>query len=542
MKYITIYRIFSIVWMSIKFFLQIFLLNRRRLSEAERQRAWEALALKQAQVYKKQALRLEGLLIKFGQFLSTRADIMPPAFLDELAELVDQVPAVAWNDCVQVMTEAWGAPPEQVLGQIGRDPVASASIGQVYRAELKSGTKVAVKVQRPRIQKIIQADFYALRIVTWLAKRFTSLNERTDLNAMYREVQEVMGDELNFVQEMKNGEAFQEKYKDHPVFVIPSYHESLTTDKVLVMEWMDGENITNTAFADEHGLDREKIAKQLLEGFLDQVLQEGIFHADPHSGNLLLQKDGRIVLLDFGMAKWIEPKQAEAIQKLVAGFVFDRYDEVVEALRLLGFLLPQADEDEVKEALERMMADFFDGGERMPVWDEQQVEAFLERIQDIARTQPIHLPVEFAFLGRAVSTFTGVIYTLHPQLDLIQAGRPVVMDWLQANVNNRSSWTDWAAYYARPLVALPGKLQGFLDEPEKLRRTYIREERRTRLQRQMLQTRGLLYAGIGTGVIFSGAGLWTEAYNAIIFGGVLTFVSLVSAGFITKRLERRMRL
>ena len=183
MKYFSLYRIFTIVWMAVRIFIEIIVFRKRHRQNwtDQTEQKWEALLKKQARTYKEKALHLEGVLIKLGQYLSTRKDIMPDAYLEELTDLLDQVPAVSWERAKLVLEEEWGKSYKSILKDISKDPIASASIGEVYKGVLHNGDVVAVKIQRPRIGKIIYSDFKAVRIVLWMLKRFTNLESSMDL-------------------------------------------------------------------------------------------------------------------------------------------------------------------------------------------------------------------------------------------------------------------------------------------------------------------------------------------------------------------------
>ncbi|MCP8968078.1 ABC1 kinase family protein [Ectobacillus ponti] len=490
MKYVSLYRIWVIVKMAVKFFAQVILFQRRhRHGWNEQTRLkWEALLKKQAAEYKRTALHLEGLLIKVGQFLSTRADIMPPVFIHELEDLVDRVPPVPWEDAKRILEEDWNGPYGDVLHKISEQPVASASIGEVYHAYLHSGTSVAVKIQRPRIEQIIQTDFKALRIVMWLAKHFTSFGKQINFDSLYKETYTVIGQELNFRKELQNGLYFRNRYEHFPEVDVPFYYSEYSTRRVLVMDWVEGARITDLSYLEAQGIDRKDLAMRLLRGFLEQLLQEGKFHADPHPGNILVRPDGTIVLIDFGMVGEISKRDALAVRQLVEGIVIGDYERVVDALEQLRFLLPHANKQEIKQVIELMIQTYLQ--EDLTTMDDAIVQQILEDIQTIVRKQPIQLPSEFAFFGRAVSIFVGILYILNPELDLLAASKPLVLEWLQKQGKEEeapaaSSPLQLLTQTLRPLLTLPRQIQQALDEPQR-RREWEQEQHHQSLQHQLL--------------------------------------------------------
>ncbi|KEO82076.1 ABC1 kinase family protein [Tumebacillus flagellatus] len=481
MKRNSLYRIFAIVFMAAGFFLRILWFQKRHPGKmsAETTQQWEALLRKVAWKYKRKALRLEGLLIKLGQFLSARADVVPPVVIQELTDLVDQVPAVPWDEAKAVLESEWEAPYGSILHKISEKPVASASIGEVYHAFLHDGTEVAVKIQRPGIEKIIRADFRAIRIVLWMADKFTKMGKQADLPALYREMAYVIGDELNFKQELKNGEYFAERYQNNPDLYIPKYFPAYCTRRVLVMEWMEGARINDYGYLAQHGVDRSELAKKLFKAVAEQLFFEGKFHADPHPGNIMVQPDGRIVLIDFGMVGTIKPADAKQIQDLVMGLVLKDYGQVIDALEKLRFLLPHANRRELERVMELAMR-FYDEQDLKNV-DYDAVQHIMEDIQSVIRQQPIQLPSEFIFLGRALSTFIGVLYGLDPEIELVEVGKPIVNEWLKRNgagatgdgesASRTSTILKTVQKYAldigRQLLKLPRQLQDALDEPRR---------------------------------------------------------------------------
>ncbi|MGA9287635.1 MAG: AarF/UbiB family protein [Anaerobacillus sp.] len=463
MKYQSLYRIVVIVWMSVKFFIQLEHFRRKSKHSWDQDR-WQKLLKKQAKEYKEKAIRLEGLLVKLGQFLSTRADILPKVFLEEIEDLVDRVPSFPVEKAKKILEEEWSSDYEDVMKDLSDRPVASASIGQVYKANLLSGEEVAIKIRRPNIRKIIKADFQALRIVFWLIDKFTSYGHQLDLGRLYEEVRSVIEDELDFKKELKNGLHFQERYKDSPGYRVPNYISEWSTKKVLVMEWMEGARITNLSYIEEKGIDRRELARKLLRGYLEQLLQEGQFHADPHSGNILIQENGTIVFIDFGMVGHIEARDALSIRKLITGIVLSDYRDVTDALEELRFLLPDSDKKQIEKAIQTLVTLFVE--QDLTMMDEDTADQVLREVQTLVNKQPIQLPSEFAFLGRAISTIVGILYTLDPEIDLIEEGKPIVQEWInhENSSDNKKDPTKWLRKLYAKLTTLENPLDRLSEE------------------------------------------------------------------------------
>ncbi|MDE4084097.1 AarF/UbiB family protein [Planococcus maritimus] len=531
MNQVTYLRIYRIVSMAIRFYVQVALFQRRnrgKWTPVVEQR-WNELVTRQAKEYKELALKLGGLMIKLGQFLSTRADIMPPSFLAELEGLTDRVPSVPRKDIIEVLEQEWNVEHGNYLDELSDQAIASASIGEVFKGRLKNGTEVAVKVQRPGTDRIIRADFQAMRIVIWLAKKFTPFTKQVDFDQLYVEMTETIGAELNFVGELQNGRAFADRFAEMDGVHIPVYYDEYTTRRVLVMEWIEGARITDISFIEEHGLNRHEISERLFILFLEQVLYGGQFHADPHGGNILLKPDGTIVLIDFGMIGTISERDSQAILLIAEGILFKNYEQVLDGLEDLRFLLPNADRDLLADAVERLVA-AYESNELMQM-DSFVVERLLKDMQNIVRTQPVQLPAEFAFFGRATSIFVGVLHVLDPKVDLFALARPRVLEWASTKregkgIFGKEDVLRWILNSTGPARAFPKKLINFLDEPERIRHYLENKEGREREHQRNLQSR--MFAGIFSLLSFSGISLsvwfWHEPFlwvSSVFFVGSL---------------------
>nr|WP_051330836.1 AarF/UbiB family protein [Aneurinibacillus terranovensis] len=470
------YRIYVIVFMTVRFFFQVWWFNRkyRTGNRAELQEKWEQLVGRQAREYKQNALKLGGLLIKMGQFLSTRADVMPRAFTRELADLTDRVPSVQWEESRQVLEKELNQPVHEVFVDISDGPVASASIGEVYQAFLKTGEKVAIKIQRPGIEKIISADFAATRLVVSLARRFTRWGKMTDLKELYRQLEQTISRELDFRKEYVHAKRFMEMYANDSTVKIPRYYEEFMTRRILVMDWVEGAKVTDHRFLETHNIDKEYVVTRVARLFLEQVLQYGFFHADLHPGNIFICSAGTIVLLDFGMVGEIKPQSRMYIQQVIQAVILKDFDGVVDALDKLHFLTQQADREQVKIALQVGLELYFTRD--FMTLDDDVLEEMILQLQDFVQVQPIQLPAEYAFLGRAFSTVIGVITTIKPDVDFLELGRPIVAEWLnqeETRTSNREVIVKLAKDVVREIVALPRQLNRYIDNSAEYRQ-YIR--------------------------------------------------------------------
>ncbi|WP_215143027.1 ABC1 kinase family protein [Exiguobacterium qingdaonense] len=468
MKRIALFRIWIIVTMFARFIIRLYAFSRKQQQGVATTEEYEALMLKLAREYKRNALRLEGLLIKLGQFLSIRADLLPPAVLNELSELVDRVPTSGWEKSRAILEAEWGVPYTQVVKDVEIDAVASASIGEVYGATLlENGKRIAIKIQRPNIEKIIRTDFRAMRIVTSMLKR-TSLAKSTDLDSLYRQMIFVIGDELNFQTELKNALYFKAKYADNRDVYIPDYHEHLCTNRVLTMDWVEARRITDLTFLKENHIDRSALAERLFTLAAEQLLFGGQFHADPHPGNVQIRADGTIILLDFGMVGQTTAQDMATIRNILQAFITLDYEGIVDGLEDLRFLLPTANKQNIRQALEKAVNFYLETD--LDTVDTKLIEKVLLDIQLLVKNEPIQLPAEFAFFGRAASTLLGILQILDPKIDLFTLGKPIVIEWLEEDGTTlQNRYVKTGINYAKKLLNVPPLLDNYLKEPTRKR-------------------------------------------------------------------------
>jgi predicted unusual protein kinase regulating ubiquinone biosynthesis (AarF/ABC1/UbiB family) len=450
MKAFRLYRMFIIISMAIKFFLQIYLVQKRwsagNLQDA--QTTFENLLTKQALEFKRTALKLEGLLIKVGQFMSARADVMPAVFTQPLKDLVDRVPPAPWPAIKKILTQEWNVPIEQVFEHITPNAAASASIADVYQAQLKDGRVVAVKVRRPGIEKLIAADFAALRVVIRLMKRFTNWGKWLDLDRFLQDFIETTTRELDFRQELKHARQFGQMLENYKLPIqTPNYYELWSTERVLVMDWIEGKGIHDASWLNTHNINKQKLISELIDLFFVQVFEEGFFHADPHPGNLLISNDGKLYIIDFGMMGTIRADTKKDFKLFIQGFISQDPIKMAAAFEGLGFLRTGAQSLDLQELIKTGMA-FFLNKDFSRV-DEQNMVEMLQFLREYIARNPLQLPAEFAFLGRAISIISGVLAQLEPQLDYLEAVKPAVEKWLTSPSTDTESEEDDDALIAR---------------------------------------------------------------------------------------------
>jgi len=354
--------------------------------------------------------------VKLGQVLSTRPDLLPPEFIDELTTLQDNVPAAPWEQVRAVLVEELGQAPEEVFGEFDETPLAAASIAQVHLARLKSGGEVVVKVQRPGVRKVAEGD---LDIVARLAR---TLQERTRWGRAMGVLDLATGfaaalrEELDFRVEARNLAAVAAASDGHDIG-LPTVHEELCTARVLVMDRLSGVPLRSAGpLLDERGADRGELARTLLTSLLRQVMLDGVFHADPHPGNVMLLTDGRLGLLDFGSVGRIDAQLRAALQRLLLSF--DRGDPagLCDALLDLVSRPDEIDAQRLERALGQFTARHLSAGTR------PDVEMFGDLFRLVYR-YGLSIPPEIAAVFRALATLEGTLGALAPGFNIVVESR-----------------------------------------------------------------------------------------------------------------------
>ncbi len=384
--------------------------------------------------FRETAKELGGLLIKLGQFLSSRADLLPPEALAELAQLQDEIPAADFVGIQRVIERELGAPVCMLFAAIDPVPAGSASLGQVHRARLHDGRTVAVKVQRPGIDALLASDLRALRFVLETVRRLApGVDAVTDLRGLYREFCRTLFEELDYEREAYSIERFARLFAAESDIRVPAVHTSHSRRRVLTMEWIDGIKLSNLDGLDAAGVDRRALAKRILEVYFRQMLEAGFFHADPHPGNIFVQPYGegfRLAFVDFGMMGVITPAMKAGIRDWFLGIVEQDATLVVNGLATLGFLGEGADREVIEQAVALVLYQF----SALPLGQLRRLDLIeiLGQIESLLYGQPLRLPANFAMLGRAMSMLVGLAMILSPTFSFIEAAKPYARRFLQA--------------------------------------------------------------------------------------------------------------
>lgn len=380
---------------------------------------------KQAVWLKDKLIELGPTFIKIGQSMATRADLLPLPFVVELGTLVDSVPPFPNDVAFARIEHDLGRKINEIYSEFELEPVAAASLGQVYRARLHSGEEVAVKVQRPNLEATIRGDLVILKKVAKFAERFPHLNENADWTGMLREFDTTIHEEMDYLQEGRNAERFRENFKNWSNVHVPKIYWNATTSKVMTMDFIHGTKVTDLEEQARRNIDPAKVNRLLIKTYLKQLLEDGFFHADPHPGNLLVMPDGRLAFFDFGMVGRITPElQAKMIDAFFHVVAKDPAG-IADDLIALDFLKPGTSPKVVRPVVERMFEFHFN----LKLKDVNFKELTYD-LADVMYDYPFRLPSNFTYIMRALMTLEGIGIVTDPEFNFFETAKPYAKEFM----------------------------------------------------------------------------------------------------------------
>ena len=356
--------------------------------------------------------------IKAGQALSTRPDIVPPVLLEELAQLQDQLPGFDSALAMACIEEDLGAPVDDIYESLEREPISAASLGQVHRGVLKNGQRVAVKVQRPGLREQITLDLYIVRnIAAWLNTNIGLI--RSDLVALIDELGRRVFEEMDYLNEASNAERFSELHRHNPRIAVPLIFKEATSRRVLTMEWIDGVKLTNLEAVRKLGIDPDDMVEVGVSCSLQQLLEHGFFHADPHPGNLLALEDGRLCYLDFGMMSEVTRESRTGLIQAVVHLVNRNFGKLSKDFVSLGFLAEDVNLEPIVPAFESVFSQALEAGvSRM------DFKAVTDDLSGVMYKFPFRVPPYYALIIRSLVTLEGIALSVDSDFKILGAAYP----------------------------------------------------------------------------------------------------------------------
>jgi predicted unusual protein kinase regulating ubiquinone biosynthesis (AarF/ABC1/UbiB family) len=414
-------------------------------------------------------LKLQGLFIKVGQLLSIMANFLPAEFRSELEGLQDQVPPRPFPEIEQRLKKELGDS-MSLVESLEREPTASASLGQVHSARLKDGRRVAVKVQHRDIDRIVRLDLRTIRRILGIVQAFVPVQ---GLDAYYHQIKELLSQELDFAMEANHIENIASNFKSNPRVVFPKPVRPLCTQRVLTTEWLEGVKVSDVAALRTLGVDRKDVATRLVQLYCQMIFVDGVYHADPHPGNVLVQKDGAIVLLDFGAVAVLSPQMREGIPEFLEGVLRRDTDRLFKSMRKMGFISRGSDEATSEKIIEYFHRRF---------QEEVRLESFnlkdikidpqrgFESLLDLRRMNvglrelsgSFHIPKDWVLLERTILLLYGCCTLLEPDLNPVAIIQPYLREFVLGNRDFAQIAMEAVRDMAMSAMTLPEDMRRYL--------------------------------------------------------------------------------
>lgn len=412
-------------------------------------------------------LELGPTFIKLGQLFSTRADLFPKEYVEELTKLQDKVPAFNYEECEEIIQQDFGKTVSELFRHFEPIPLAAASLGQVHKAKLNSGAEVVVKVQRPGLKRLFEVDLAILKGIARYFQNHPDWGRGRDWMGIYEECCRILWLEIDYLAEGRNADTFRRNFRACEWVKVPRVFWQYSSPRVLTLEYVPGIKISNYEALEASGLDRRRLAQMGAEAYLRQLLNDGFFHADPHPGNLAVSPEGQLIFYDFGMMGQITANLRERLMETLFGIAQKDADRVVKSLVDIGALVPTGDMGAVRRSVQYMLNNFMD-----KPFEQQSVAAISDDLYEIAYDQPFRFPATFTFVMRAFSTLEGVGKGLDPEFNFMEVAQPFAMQ-LMSNANVPETANSLfnelgrqAAQVSSTALGLPRRIDDTLDRLE----------------------------------------------------------------------------
>ncbi|MCD8488076.1 MAG: AarF/ABC1/UbiB kinase family protein [Desertifilum sp.] len=534
-------RRFVDIWTFVWLFLGSLWLNSKPWSYAGGMTEEKQAARRRAQAIwiRETFLDLGPTFIKVGQLFSTRADLFPAEYVEELSKLQDRVPAFEPEKVEAIILEDLGKNISELYRSFDLTPLAAASLGQVHRAQLNSGEEVVVKVQRPGLRQLFTIDLEILKGITRYFQNHPDWGRGRDWMGIYEECCRILWEEIDYLNEGRNADTFRRNFRTEDWVKVPRVYWRYASPRVLTLEYLPGIKISHYEALEAAGLERRVLAQLGAKAYLMQILNNGFFHADPHPGNIAVSPEGALIFYDFGMMGQIQPLTREKLMDTFFGIAQKDGDRVVKSLIELGALAPTEDMGPVRRSVQYMLDNFMD-----QPFETQSVAEISDDLYEIAYNQPFRFPATFTFVMRAFSTLEGVGKGLDPEFNFMEVAKPYAMQ-IMSNGNTSpgndiiSELSRQAAQVSNTAFGLPRRLEYTLDKLERGDiRVRVRSTETDRLLRRLTGVNmGTNYAVIIAALLVSATVLLVNGYA--LLAGVGLAIAIV-LGIVLIRLIRRL--
>lgn len=415
-----------------------------------------------ASVYQRIRMILEELgptFVKLGQSFSSREDLLLPELVAELQKLQDKVAEVPMN-VYEVLENEFGISPREFFSEIPEKPIATASIAQVYKAALADGTPVILKIRKPGIQQVMEDDLLLLHDLVQVIYSYSDYGQRLNLKQAVATFEKSLLEELSLVNERTNIERFAQNFKKNKDTYVPKIFSQFCNNNVLCMEFIDGIKITDKEELVSHGFSLEKISEKGLQLYVSQILDYGFFHADPHAGNILVSRDGKIVFIDFGAVGQIQPNEKEQLESLISAFVTKNAAKIIKILKRTAVDYQIPDEKQFLKDVAEILNYIHSVS-----LQEVDVPQVINKMRSVLKTNSIQMPDYFYLLIKGIGLIEGVGRSINPDLDVVKSLRPYSKRLIVSRISPKKLFensTEKLLIFADNLDEIPRELRSVL--------------------------------------------------------------------------------
>ena len=420
-----------------------------------------------AGLYQRIRLALEELgpsFVKFGQGFSNREDLLPPDLIAELQKLQDKVETVPM-DIESVVAKEFDITPSDFFLDINPQPIATASIAQVYTARLLTGEKVILKIKKPNVQAVIEDDLLLIKDLVKLIDNYSEWGKKLNLKQVVSTFEKSLLEEVSLINEKNNIHQFAINFKDNTDTHVPKVYDDFSNNNVLCMEFIEGFKITDVAALKEKNLDPVQLSEKGLKLFATQILEYGFFHADPHAGNILVQNDGKIVFIDFGAVGKIQPNDKEILENMIVGFVAKNPNRIIRNLKKMAISYDIPDDKQFEKDVSEVL-EFVHSTSLQDI----NTQEIMNKMKDVIANNHINMPGYFYLLFKGIGLIEGVGRTINPDLDIVKTLSPYTKtiiaqrfsprNLLKNNLSRILDFTDNLDEIPKELKSLLEKLDG----------------------------------------------------------------------------------
>lgn len=439
-------------------------------------------------VYERIRLALEELgptFVKLGQTFSNREDLLPPELIQELQKLQDKVEVIEM-DVEDILESEFNISVKEYFLEIQKEPLATASIAQVYKAVLLDGSPVILKLKKPEVQSVIEDDLLLIKDIEKLISAYSEIGDQLNLKQAISTFEKSLLEELSLINERNNIQQFRLNFKNNKETYVPIVYDEFSNNNILCMEFIDGIKVTDQPGLIAHDIDPVKVSEAGLRLFVSQILDYGFFHADPHAGNILVKKDGRIVFIDFGAVGKIQPNDKEILENLIVSFVAKNPHKIVRYLKKMAVSYEIPDERRFENDVEDIL-NFVHSSSLKEI----NVQVIINKMKDILKDNRLYMPDYFYLLFKGISLIEGVGRTINPELDIVKSLHPYTKKIFTRKINPKNilkTGMDRMMNFTDNIDEIPKELRSVLQKLDENKFTVSTESKNIEKTNQLIKS------------------------------------------------------